>query len=424
MAMGTYRCDVGTLKRARYRADGSIVVEAHITRAGVFTYSNPDGSTRREYRPPAEVFSAESLESFAMVPVTDEHPPTMISAKNARKFQVGSVGENVRQDGDHVIATVAVTDDALVAKMKAGKREVSCGYSCDLDETPGTTPDGVRYDAVQRNIRGNHLAVVTHGRAGSARVRMDGASIQIEDDMSTARTDAFPPKKKPAAAPAPAAAPGAVPPPAAVKAPPAEEPPAEEAVEGEQPAEGEQPEQAAPPQGIPPAGAPAPGAAPAAGGGSVEARLAAALGQIASLIQELTEAKAAGAGAMARADEAVAALKQRNDAIDTIVADRVRARAALVTTAAPVLGADRLDALDDRGIRLAFVKEVTGVTFGDDRSDDYVLARYDAAVERYAASRKAGDKLADVLALRRDDFTTDTAEAARARMIAERGKRD
>jgi hypothetical protein len=53
------------------------------------------------------------------------------------------------------------------------KRALSCGYICDVEETEGVWM-GVHYDGIQRNIRGNHLAVVNRGRAGDAAViKMD-----------------------------------------------------------------------------------------------------------------------------------------------------------------------------------------------------------------------------------------------------------
>jgi hypothetical protein len=404
--MSSYRYDTGTLRKAQYRGDGSMVVEAHITRAGVLKYRNPDGTERLEYRPPEEVFKTDSLESFALVPVTDEHPPKMLTTRTVKKYAAGTTGENVRQDGDHVAARLVITDDALIAKMKAGKREVSCGYACDIDETPGVTPDGIRYDAVQRNIRGNHLAVTTHGRVGSARVRMDSvlAEITEDDSMADTRTDAFPPKKKASPAAAPAAAAPPADPAAAPPAPPADpEAPEDEVEETEV-------DPAAPPAG--PASSPA-------GGASIEARLASTLGQVAQLIQELTDAKAATATATARADAA-------EQAID----ERVRARVDLETVARPVLGAAiRLDGLSDREVQLLVIEEVTGVVVPESKSNDYVTARYDAALERYEAAGLANAKLTEVLAMRRDtaptptDRDADEAAAARAEMIARnRGK--
>jgi hypothetical protein len=56
--------------------------------------------------------------------------------------------------------------------LKGGKRELSLGYKVDLEETPGVW-NGQEYDAIQRNIRVNHLAIVPRGRAGNARLNLD-----------------------------------------------------------------------------------------------------------------------------------------------------------------------------------------------------------------------------------------------------------
>ena len=41
------------------------------------------------------------------------------------------------------------------------------GYTMDLDTTAGVTPSGEQYDAVQRKLRMNHLALVPRARGGS-----------------------------------------------------------------------------------------------------------------------------------------------------------------------------------------------------------------------------------------------------------------
>jgi hypothetical protein len=158
-------------------------VDGFLTRTGVFEYVNPDGSTRREYRPDAEVFDDEAMASFELVPVTDDHPPGMLNASNATQYAIGAVGERVRRDGEHVAASLMIFDAATVAKMSAGKVELSCGYDVELVNEPGETPDGQRYDAIQTKIRGNHVALVDRGRAGaSARVRMDSAAVMLTDE--------------------------------------------------------------------------------------------------------------------------------------------------------------------------------------------------------------------------------------------------
>jgi hypothetical protein len=95
-------------------------------------------------------------------------------------------------DGDHVAGRMVVHDEPTIAAMKAGKRQVSCGYECDLVEEPGVAPDGQRFDAYQTNIVYNHVAIVDVGRAGTARVRMDGASVRVDDDLSAGARDNMP----------------------------------------------------------------------------------------------------------------------------------------------------------------------------------------------------------------------------------------
>lgn len=158
-----------------------MIVDGVLTRSGVFTYKNDDGTERREFRPESEVFHEDSLASFAFVPVTDNHPAAMLTIENAKAASVGSVGERIRRDGDHVVASMVLSDKTAIAKLDAGKTSLSCGYQCDLDAVPGITEDGERYDAIQRNIRGNHVALVDVGRAGpEARIRMDGALTQTD----------------------------------------------------------------------------------------------------------------------------------------------------------------------------------------------------------------------------------------------------
>lgn len=138
------------------------------------TYYNHDGTKRVEYRPPEEAFNADSLTSLLGKPITVGHK-AMVNAGNAAQVQpIGTVLTGGRRDGNDIVADVVIYD------LPTSARELSCGYQLDLDETPGTTPDGKHYDAIQRNIRYNHVAVVPRGRAGVARLNMDGD--QIDDD--------------------------------------------------------------------------------------------------------------------------------------------------------------------------------------------------------------------------------------------------
>ncbi len=184
-----YRIDnLGTLKAPHKTREGFIFAEAFATRSGVLDYQNPDGSVRREYRPPDEVSRADSLGSLARKPVTLRHPRHMVSPETAAEVSQGAVGESEEYVADGFVkVTVSLHRKDAINAINRGMRELSSGYECDLDMTPGIVPEGQpdagqRYDAIQRNIQYNHLALVERGRAGQAvRLRADGA-IDFEED--------------------------------------------------------------------------------------------------------------------------------------------------------------------------------------------------------------------------------------------------
>jgi len=177
---GETRIDQGVcFKSTIDPTSGYLRADARLTRVGVFVYVLADGTKRRELRPPDEVFRPESMESLRMVPVCNDHPTEPVSAANARSYARGTVSDRVEPDGNFIAASVAIWDSELIVLAQNGKEELSCGYTCDVVFEPGMF-DGIEYDAVQRNIRYNHLAVVQQGRAGPAvRMRLDEKDIEL-----------------------------------------------------------------------------------------------------------------------------------------------------------------------------------------------------------------------------------------------------
>lgn len=362
------RFDIGTLRPAVRQPNGALRADGLLTRSGVFRYRNADGTERLEYRPPDEVFAQESMDSFALVPVTNDHPPEMVNAVNARAHAVGAVGESLRRDGDFLAAALAVHDAATIEAMEGGKVELSCGYECDVDPTPGTTPAGEKYDAVQRRIRGNHVAIVKAGRAGPmARVRMDRMdAVMVTDSTATTRKDDVPMEeieklKAELAALAERLA----------------------ALEGKAKEEGE-----------------------GEGDASTEEKADAARADKLEAERDALKAQLAKEQ-RARKDEASA------------IARDVRARLALERAATTVLGADtKLDALTDREVRVAIVKKLDGADIDAAKSDDYVTARYDAVMERAESARASLGLVREALAEQRVDDAGDAETKARNEMLA------
>lgn len=120
-------------------------------------------------------------------PITIGHKGVVNSQNIDALHPVGTVLSEGRKDDNNIVA------DIILYTLPTEDRELSCGYTLDLDETSGVTPDGEHYDAVQRNIRYNHLAIVHRGRAGVSRLNMDGDQViedsNKEDEMVKIRID-------------------------------------------------------------------------------------------------------------------------------------------------------------------------------------------------------------------------------------------
>jgi len=183
------RCD-----QVETTPQGGLRVPAVPTRSGIFPYTDDRGVTRLEYRPPEEVFARDSLDTLRAAPVTDLHPAQRVDATNWRSLAVGHVDGMIIQDGHDVSATLVIQDAVMVAKVQAGERhDLSCGYVCDLEMSPGQTTTGERYDAIQRRIRYNHVALGPKGwgRQGpESSLRLDsGDAIQTERNVEKETID-------------------------------------------------------------------------------------------------------------------------------------------------------------------------------------------------------------------------------------------
>lgn len=178
--------------------EGYIIDTPVIARTGIQWYKR-EGKDVAEYRPASEVFAPQSLASFVGRPLTIDHPSFMVRSDNVRGVVVGAILGEPWRDGENLRARVVVHDKLAVDLIERGlKAELSVGYTVETEQVAGTTPEGAHYDAVQRNIRCNHLSIVTRGRAGNARFskefpRMDEAKpVEAPTvDQLQARCDAL-----------------------------------------------------------------------------------------------------------------------------------------------------------------------------------------------------------------------------------------
>ena len=153
--------------------EGYLIDHPILTSCGIFEYTNPDGSIRRELRLPEHVIAEESLKTYKGKPIIITHEAGVVNKGNVDREQIGTILTDGYQDGDDVRAEIIIHDtDAM---KECGLKELSLGYNLDLVEEPGTW-NGEPYDAIQTNIAINHLALVASARAGEqARLNIDGS---------------------------------------------------------------------------------------------------------------------------------------------------------------------------------------------------------------------------------------------------------
>lgn len=158
------------------------VASSHITKATVNPYYGREIPGWREagldpeavyygFRDPEEL--KKSLSTWQGLPLHIEHHVDS-AEEPARLTRVGAVGR-ADWNAPYVDAPLTVWDGEAIAAIEDGSfRELSCAYRYDPDFTPGRY-EGVEYDFIMRNIRGNHVALVEEGRAGPDVVVADGA---------------------------------------------------------------------------------------------------------------------------------------------------------------------------------------------------------------------------------------------------------
>ena len=148
-----------------------LIKDNPITKAGVFPYFGRQISPSLEpdkiyqvYRPAGEIKKA--ADTFKLVPLVDDH--TMLGpgfTPAEEKGVHGVLGEDIKEKDGTLYADVKIFSEQLKKEIQDGKKELSLGYFCRYDLTPGQY-NGMHYDAVQKDLKGNHIALVDNGRMG------------------------------------------------------------------------------------------------------------------------------------------------------------------------------------------------------------------------------------------------------------------
>lgn len=192
-----YLADRLVLDAPKRLEGGALAVRARAARVGTYEYSgrevDPDNkhglrdqAVVHVLRDDAAVFDERAVRSFIGKPITDDHPTQAVTADNWRQHARGTVMGAMR-DGDYLAFDLLLTDAEAIAKVEAGKRELSNGYAATLEFGEFTAADGTKCDARQASIAGNHVALVDRGRAGpDCRIADAAPCVALtQDQLST-----------------------------------------------------------------------------------------------------------------------------------------------------------------------------------------------------------------------------------------------
>lgn len=147
-----------------------------LSKVGVFPYLgrqisedlDPD-KIYQVLRPEEELNSQKTLDSFKLIPIVDDH--TMLGTKPGmqpaeEKGVHGVIGEDVYYKDGIIYGDLKIFSESLKEEIENGKKELSMGYFCDYELSDGEY-EGQPYQAIQRNLRINHVALVDEGRMGA-----------------------------------------------------------------------------------------------------------------------------------------------------------------------------------------------------------------------------------------------------------------
>lgn len=188
--MGIRRYDFQKLDGYEVTPQGFLRIPVYAARTGIQIYRDSKGREIRELRPPEEVFSEQTMGSLRSCPLTNDHPSDMVTLDNAKELVCGMTADIAERVEDQFLKTyVTVYDKKTVQDIKDGKVEVSMGYNVEMDWTPGEF-NGQKYDAIQRKIVHNHIALVHRARGGrQVRLRLDAKDAILVDENQHTDTE-------------------------------------------------------------------------------------------------------------------------------------------------------------------------------------------------------------------------------------------
>ena len=170
-----------------------LIPDNPMTKIGVFPYLGRQISPELEpdkiynvLRPAEELTRSETLKSLELIPLINDHTMigTQAGMKPAEEVGVeGTTGTNVKVSGRLLTNDLKCYTENIKELISSGKKDLSMGYRCRYELTEGEF-EGQHYDAIQRDIIFNHIALVDEGRMGSDVRVMDSLTFDSIKELT------------------------------------------------------------------------------------------------------------------------------------------------------------------------------------------------------------------------------------------------
>ena len=173
-------------KRRTIKNDYLLIEDNVVARTGIQKYTKRElglgdsNEVINVMRKSEDVFDDDSIASYNQSPITIYHPKQFVDSGNHDKLAVGDLPKAVAdQDNGVIRADLIVKTKKGLQAINDGLTQLSMGYTANIVLQDGVADDGIPYQAIQKNIRINHIALVPKGRAGIA--QLSDSVMDIED---------------------------------------------------------------------------------------------------------------------------------------------------------------------------------------------------------------------------------------------------
>ncbi len=173
--------------KRKFKISGQMIAPCSIARVGIMEYRAKECGAIFADRDPdsivkimtteQELFDAASLDSYRSAPITVGHPEEDVTTENAKELIKGVLEGTPVRDGDLLVGTLVLNDADAISLVRTNTNQLSSGHTCVLK----LADEDKEWDAEKTQIRANHIAIVSRGRAGVAEIADEAPDEIIEE---------------------------------------------------------------------------------------------------------------------------------------------------------------------------------------------------------------------------------------------------